>query len=129
MVFGCLFIQIFNDFRIDLSKIGGLISIRLLILGFWHPQGSGAQGNCPGCLPLWPLLLPNQIEVDEERWLRVSWDVKNNLFFVKSNLDKPSKKPKMIKVSLAITQNLLKRMEIKLGHTIRAGGNVPLKTL
>ena len=55
-VFGYLFIQIFNDFRIDFSKMGGLISIWLLILGFGTPLRGGAQGNLPGCPPLRPLL-------------------------------------------------------------------------
>ena len=36
--------------------------------------------------------LPNQIGADEERCLGVSWDVKNDDLFIKSNLDKPGKK-------------------------------------
>ena len=38
--------------------------------------------------------LPNQIGADEERCLGVSWDVKNDALFIKSNLDKPGKKTK-----------------------------------
>ena len=38
--------------------------------------------------------LPNQIGVDEERALIVSWDVKNDQFFFKSNLLSPGKRQK-----------------------------------
>ena len=38
--------------------------------------------------------LPNQIGADEERCLGVSWDVKEDDLFIKSNLEKPRKKSK-----------------------------------
>ena len=38
--------------------------------------------------------LDNAIGVDEEKALGIYWDVKNDEFYVKSNLTKPSKKPK-----------------------------------
>ena len=36
--------------------------------------------------------LPNQIGADKERCLGVSWDVKQDKLFIKSNLEKPGKK-------------------------------------
>ena len=36
--------------------------------------------------------LPKQISADEERCLGVSWDVKQDELFIKSNLEKPGKK-------------------------------------
>ena len=39
------------------------------------------------------LKLPNQIRADEERCLRVNWDVWKYLLLVKSYLGKPNKKP------------------------------------
>ena len=38
--------------------------------------------------------LPNAIAVDEERALGINWDVKNDQFYMKSNLAKPGKKTK-----------------------------------
>jgi len=46
--------------------------------------------------------LPNAIAVDEERALGINWDVKNDQFFIKSNLNKPGKKQKKSDVKVII---------------------------
>ena len=48
--------------------------------------------------------LANQIAPDEERALGVQWDVENDLFFVKPNLEKPVKKQKKNEVVVSVVK-------------------------
>ena len=64
--------------------------------------------------------LPNAVGIDEEKCLGVNWDVKNDRLFIKSNLEKPSKRPKKNHVSLIVGENPLDLLQVKPVLTIRA---------
>ena len=55
----------------------------------------------------------------EERALGVAWDVKNDLLFVKSNLDKGSKKRKKDSYSIVLPESDIDRISIKPHLTLR----------
>ena len=64
--------------------------------------------------------LPYAIGVEEERCLGVSWDVRTDRLFVKSNLDKPGKKIKKTDIEVIVTNSDLIRIQVKPHLTIRA---------
>ena len=64
--------------------------------------------------------LDNAIGDDEEKALGIYWDVQNDTFYVKSNLIKPSKKPKKSDIYVEI-------QELDKGHTIQIRPRLTLR--
>ena len=71
--------------------------------------------------------LPNQIGVDEERALGVSWDVKNDKFFIKPNLLSPGKKQKKPNFQVELLPTL-DGINVKPHLTLRAGLSLHAKS-
>ena len=93
---------------VDVSKMGGFEYKEWIISGQDIPE------------QLIGVHLPHAIANDEERALGMSWDVKDDKFYVKSNLEKPGKKQKKSEVSVTINKDSIDRINIKPHLTIRA---------